>query len=187
MSDIDTLRWGDTQTLRFTEAGAGPASLVGPAETKQLVHAHWPRPLTWKLMLVIQPQVPANETANFAASFLVTLGVGAGMVQIPLGATLFTLAGGYQPVTLFFELPAQDVQVFATVDVSLAVSTQGMSFLFGAYIAPLTEPAGYTEIRDTMLRVLDRERPPTDSDSQGMPHWMPPGFDDGELRYRGGR
>jgi hypothetical protein len=110
------------------------------------------------------------------------------MVEVPLGTTVFTLAGGYQPVTLFFEVPAQDVQVFARVDVTNAVSTQGMSFLFGAYIAPLTEPAGYTEIRELIRQAMNNaERPSSDSDSQGLPHWMPPGFDDGELRYRGGR
>lgn len=188
MSEIDTLRWGDTETMNFTEGGAATFTPPTPKSTKQLVHAHWNRPLTWRLMLIFEATVPAAETATFAAVALVTVGVGGGQKETVLANAVFSLANGYATSVQFFDIPAQDMQVrFILADISGAASVQPHSFAFSAFAAPLTEPAGYTEIlkiAKRAVRIEPEQRPPESGDSTGLPHWMPSGFDDGELRYR---
>lgn len=176
MSDLDTMRWGDTQALTVPGGGVGM--------TKQLVQGHWQRPLVWKLLFVIIPQVAAGETGTFKAILNLTIGIGQGTGTIPIPITLAPTAGVYAPVIQSLDIPAQDVQVMFSVDAT-AASVEGAAdtFTFSAFIAPFTEPRVLADVRD-MIQGGHWAPPREDPDQRGMPHWMPPGFEDGMLRYR---
>jgi hypothetical protein len=183
VSDFDTLRWGDTQTLAFSTVGA--AFPTGPQATKQLVHAHWRRPLTWKLLVNIQPSLPAVEAGTFQLIMRLTVGCGGGMQTIPIVFASAPVAGVYAPILQFFDIPAQDMQI--AFDVNLAPATDDTlphAWLFGAFVAPFTEPAGSTDTAALLGQMLQQQPSRADPDNQELPRWMPPGFDDGELRYR---
>lgn len=188
MSDLDTIRWGDTQTLVFAPAAGGsPAGLFGPPQTKQLVHAHWSRPCTWKVLVYIAPTLPASEAGTFNAAAQITVGCGGGMVQFGRIYTFAPTAGVYTPQLDIFDVPAQDIQAQILLN-GTTPATQDVdqeSWLTAIMVAPITEPAGYTDVAD-MLRKLAVDMPHNlrNPDSEGLPRWMPEGFEDGELRYR---
>jgi hypothetical protein len=183
VSDFDTLRWGDTQTLSFATVGA--AFPTGPQPTKQLVHAHWRRPLTWKLLVNIQPSLPAVEAGTFHLIMRLTVGCGGGMQTIPFDFVSAPVAGVYAPVLQFFDIPAQDIQI--VFDVNLAPATDDTlphSWLFGAFVAPFTEPSGSADTAALLTHAIGQSASRADPDSRDMSRWIPPGFEDGELRYR---
>lgn len=184
MSDFDTLRWGDSATLDFFKPGQ-PATAQ---TTKQLVHAYWRRPLTWKLLVVARPQLPSTEGGTFHPVVNVTIGIGQSISDtIPLVLTVAPVAGVYSPVVQFFDIPAQDIQVNVSLDAGAGATqeTDPEYWQFSAFAAPFTEPYGYTVVGDHLLgpeggQHQTRRMP----DQWQEPRWMPPGFDDGEIRYR---
>lgn len=184
MSDIDTLRWGDTQTLTFNP---GAAALVGVPQTKQLVHAHWQRPCTWKVLVWIAPTLPPGEAGTFNAALEITIGCGGGMVTFDRFYTFAPAAGVYSPQLDIFDVPAQDIQARILINgiTGATDDTRQHSWLTACMVAPITEPAGYTDVAD-MLRKLAQNMPANlrDPDSEGLPRWMPEGFEDGQLKYR---
>lgn len=180
MSDFDTLRWGDTQDLAFS-ALTGPFP-TGPQSTKQLLHAHWQRPCLWKVLVAIQPNMGAVEAGTFTPTLRLTVGCGGGMMVIPLP---IASAPPYPNILQFFDIPAQDIQ--GVFDVNLAPAsdeTLPHSWLFGLFAAPFTEPAGYTDASALLKQALAQPVSRGDPDNHELPRWMPPGFNDGELRYR---
>jgi|SRR5215472_11797878 len=181
MSDVDTLRWGDTDSVTFFTVGSGTLVLV--KDTKQLLHAHWERPLTWQLLVVITADLPVTEHGTFIVTLHLTIGVGGGMKQVNIPITITPVAGAFAANITNIPIPAQDVQLFATIDATgNTQETLPETWNLSAFIAPLTEPAGYTDTRNYIAG-----RPPhldLDPDNASLPRWMPPGFDDGEVRYR---
>lgn len=183
MTDVDTLRWGDTDSLTFFTTGSGGNLSV--KQTKQLVAAKWQRPLTWKLLVNIIPNLQGTgETSTFTPLLQLYVGVGQGMIQVAIPITLAPTAGVYLPVVQFFDIPAEAYQAAFTLDVSGASQeTKAETFTFSAFTAPFTEPRGYTDLRDMFRKVHglpERNEP----DREGLPRWMPEGFDDGQLKYR---
>lgn len=185
MSDFDTLRWGDSDSLTFFTA-TSPSNIT-VQKTKQLVHAYWRRPLTWKVLVYVVPQLPAAESGTFTATLLAVIGIGQSvspLIAIPI--TVAPTAGVYAPVMQTFDLPAQDIQLQFALDASAATQEEAPEFWnFAAFAAPLTEPQGYTVVGD-MLAGPDGARDQTRRmpDQFAEPRWMPPGFQDGTLRYR---
>jgi hypothetical protein len=180
MSDVDTMRWGDTQTLNIGVAG-GETSVV---QSSQMLNAHWQRPCVWRLMLSVAPAIPTGETVDFDVVALVRVGVGQANQLVPLATLTFTNAAGYPAQTLFFDVPAQDIQVQFTVSVhggGVPTNQKGDAFVVSAFVAPHSEPAAIAQMRDAVGGNPHRIQEP---DHEGHPRWMPPGFDDGQLRYR---
>lgn len=179
MSDHDTLRWGDTQGLTIPGGGI--------ATTGQLLHAFWQRPLAWKLLVVIAPQPAAGETGSFVATLNLTIGIGQGLGTVRIALPPIAPVGGVYPALVQnFDIPAQDVQLSVEVDANGA-SSEGDSNLFtvSAFIAPFTEPRVMADLRDALCNPEGyQSRANAHPDGQGQERWMPPGFDDGMLRYR---
>jgi hypothetical protein len=186
MSELDTVRWGDQQTLLFTPNLAGPAALIGVTATKQLVNAHWRRPCTWKLLVSIQPFMPSIEASTFHPQMNLFVGCGGANVTIPVAFTVAPAAGVYSPILQFFDLPAQDIQVNFQVSMAGASDdTFPHSWLFAALAAPFTEPDGYTMTSEYIKQLIPSlDSRAVDPANRQLPHWMPPGYEDGELRYR---
>lgn len=175
MSDQSNLRWGDTQTLDYkVQAFRAGAPIT---TSKQLVMGQWKRPLTWAMRLAIVPAIPAGETATFTVVFLITIGVGQGVITIPFSYTLAPNAGVYSPVTDMQILPAEHVQITCQVfGAPTAANGTEQSFQVGAFIAPYTEPHGSERMYEWMQ--------PSPEENAAAPHWMPPGFTDTPPRYR---
>jgi hypothetical protein len=130
MSAHDTLRWGDSESLFIPSS----TPLITKS-TKQLVGAHWRWPLLWKLCVVVVPQVPPGETQPFTVSLVVSLGSGSSVTTFTLPA--FVVGPPYaQPPPAFFDLPAQDLQIIATMT---SGPDTGVTAQIGAYVAPVTE------------------------------------------------
>lgn len=189
MSEVDTLRWGDVQTLAFQPAPGGAGGFTGVTSSKQLVHAHWQRPCTWKVLVSIHPQLPATELGTFKVTVQFVIGCGGGFISFDRVYTFAPTAGVYTQQLDIFDVPAQDIQASVT-NIDLSGATQDAlaeSWLAGIFVAPITEPAGYTDLRDIVRAVTEHFRDRQgyrEPDHEGQPRWMPPGFDDGEVRYR---
>lgn len=184
MTDFDTLRWGETQTLNVVVTpGAEEISTPPPV---QMLHLHWQRPLLWKLMLSMTPQMLPGETVTWVVSEEVIVGVGQATDIIPLGPFVFAPAAGvYSPQVVFQEIPAQDIQLRFRLSIQgggLPTNTANQAFRVSAFGAPFTEPGATAQLRDELAR--DQGGKITDPDQRGQPRWMPPGFHDGELRYQ---
>jgi hypothetical protein len=180
MSDHDTLRWGGSEGIQVFGGQTGT--------TPQIVHAHWQRPLAWKLLLIVVPQLDPTESGTFAVALQASIGIGQGVitVTIPVG-NITASAPGMAPALIFnLDVPAQDVNLQATVDGS-AASGEGTNnrFTVSIFMAPLTEPRVMADIRDALCNPAGYEsRALSDPDHRGQERWMPPGFDDGMLRHR---
>ena len=178
MTDIDTLRWGDSQTLSV------PGGSI--QQSVQIVQGRWQRPLAWKLLVVIIPQVAAGETGTFKATMNLSIGIGQGTVTVPIPFSIAPTAGVYSPVIQNLDIPAQEVQISFTVDATGATAEgDANAFTVSAFIAPFTEPRVLMDLRDALVdRAALASRALAEPDRDGLPRWMPPGFDDGMLRYR---
>jgi hypothetical protein len=190
MSDIDTMRWGDTQTLNLAQ-GAGESSFT---PSKQMLNAKWERPVVWRLMLSVAYQVvPADAGLTFSVQIFLQVGVGQASQQVPL-ATVNIVATSPATVIapLFFDIPAEAMQVQFFVGDFGNQPNAGDSVTVTAMCAPHAEPGAVAQMRD--VSVPDPNKA-SQRDREGMPRWigtphpeheagMPQGFDDGELRYR---
>lgn len=173
MSDLDTLRWGDTQTLAFDPGVADPKGMA----TRQMVSAKWRRPLGWVCNVVIAPQFNA-ETGTFVFQARITQGIGGGLVTSVKTYTLAPVGGVYDPIFDSFELAAQDIQIDVALVRTAAAVGGPESVQIGVFVAPITEPHAMTAILDQ----TDGGLPP--------PHrrWMhdspSPGFEPAPLGYQ---
>jgi hypothetical protein len=173
MSDVDTMRWGDTQTLNFVAAGGeGQEGL-----SSQMLNAHWQRPCIWRLMISIAPfMTEADSALTFDVNVFLFVGVGQANQRIRIGSVSF--ATPFAPVTQFFDIPAENMQLqFQIANLSNLPHLESYVEVT-AMAAPRAEPGGISQIRDNIgagIREPDRD---------GLARWPGRGFEDGELRYR---
>src|SRR5580693_9367395 len=176
MSDIDTMRWGDTQAIEFSAGINDPESGTQSATSSQMLNAKWQRPITWRLMVSVAPQVAGVDTASvLTVTVGLFVGVGQANQVVPLDTFEFSATPplSFDGITRFYANPP--------------VASDGTVVTVTAMAAPVTDPRGIVDIRE-LLRELhamalpSRHSDPTDGD--GQPRWMPPGFDDGVMRYR---
>ena len=193
MSDIDTMRWGDTQTLVMTEqqtveTDSGP-SQVGLSS--QMLNLKWQRPLTWRLMVSAVPTVSPGDNGVVSITVFVTMFVGVGQAnqEVPLFTWDFSAGPppDYVGSTQFFDVPAEALQLRFTTVCNPPAADDGTYVTVTAMGAPITEPRVTADVRELLRKLHDMALPsrsgdPTDGD--GQPRWMPPGFDDGVMRYR---
>lgn len=167
-SSLDTLRWGDVESIAVPAAGETLAQF-----TKQLVQAHWRWPLTWQLQLSFHAELGTNvtETADFL--FDVEFTVGAGQAKMTYVETFtMTNASGYADVAVSRALPAQDLQLRVFARSSKAV-VQAAQLIIGAMVAPITEP-------HVMIEMLDN----LEGQRHDQVEWMREGFHPQPLHYR---
>jgi hypothetical protein len=174
VSEVDTMRWGDTQTLLLANVVATGEGSVVKLQSSQMLNAHWQRPCVWRLMLSINPAIAGNATT--LVTVLLRVGVGQANQLTPLATFLATTASG--PSVLFFDIPAENIQVQFTLGPVGGVITNGDQVTVSAFVAPHSEPAGIVQIRDVMGQGI------REPDRDGLPRFMPAGFEDGELIYR---
>ena len=148
MSDLDTLRWGDTQELLFTPNS--DATVAAPS--KQMVAAHWRRPLGWVVNVVINPQLNSDETADVILDVTLTQGSGGAIISGHKRYTM-TLAGGYAPVLDSFQIAAQDIQVAVSASIKNGASAAQEGLQVGVFVAPVTEPAAAARQTDALERM----------------------------------
>jgi len=179
--DPNRLRWGDI----FPVVIPGVVSENPAPVSQQIVNARaHDLPETWTIFLycAIDHMPPGGVSVSIV--YGITIGVGASTVTFPftfffgpaiVGNPTFspyeidsgTVKFGF--TTLF--LPARDIQINAQLSRSGQDTNQPC--LVGAWVAPrVSFPAQPGAV----------ERPP--HTGEGLPRWMPPGFEDGELRYR---
>jgi hypothetical protein len=187
MSDIDTMRWGDTQSLPLVNAQVDPETGGAIIASSQMLNAKWQRPITWRLMVSVNPLIAAVDDAS-TLTVVVTLFVGVGQAnqQVPLAVLSFG-PGTYVGETQFFDVPAETMQLQFTVLADPGVVSDGSVVVVTAMAAPVTDPRAIADVRELLreihsLALPSRHNDPTDGDNQ--PRWMPPGFDDGVMRYR---
>lgn len=167
-SSLDTLRWGDIETVSVPAAGETLFS-----QTKQLVQAHWRWPLAWavQVSLVLDFGAVITETTTFFLDVEFT--VGSGQAKMTYTETFSsTAAAGYPDIAVSRTIPAQDLQIRATVRTAGAV-TQVAQANIGCMVAPVTEPHAMTEV----LRVVEGQ-------AAGQVEWMREGFTPQPLHYR---
>ncbi|HZZ54783.1 MAG TPA: hypothetical protein VFE26_10925 [Trebonia sp.] len=187
MSDIDTMRWGDTQTLEPLNAVTTDVNSQ-VVTSSQMLNAKWQRPVTWRLMLSVAPSIAGEDTASTLTVF-VTLFVGVGQANapVPLATLTFTDADGFAGQTVFFDIPAETMQVQFTAVFDPSVASTGSVVQVTAMCAPITEPRVMADVRELLREIHHRDLPSrhnAPSDGDGQPRWMGPGFDDGVMRYR---
>jgi len=179
MTDLDTLRWGDSQYLAFVpSAGEGPVQT-----TKQLLSAKWQRPVVWRVLVNIQVGGLIGDNANYLV--IVKFAIGVGQTTITGVQRVYALTAPYTIASdIFdsFDIPAQDIQATCTLQqvTASAVTTQE-SVQLGIVVAPHAEPGAIAHMRDEIAGPNAAVAHP---DRQGLPHWMPAGFNDGLLRYQ---
>ncbi len=175
--DATTQRWGDQVTANATSTG-GLAPVTWVNFTKQLIASHWRWPIMWGLRISIVPQLDASETATFTIT--VSCNVGSGQTAIPVVFTylLAPVAGVYAPINDLQQIPAEDVQVIATVTGQPAAAAGVKdAIIVGATIAPFTDPHGLTRLYEWMEKSPD-EQPEGGRWMHGRP------FADQKLTYR---
>jgi hypothetical protein len=177
VSSHDTLRWGDTQTLLLLPAVASSEATPG-ALSKQMLNAVWERPVVWRLMVSVNPKMAAASVETFTVFLILEVGVGAALQQVPLANILF--GPPYPPQLLFFDIPAEAMMMQFRV-LSTAPTDPNDSVTVTAMCAPHAEPGSLTQIRDA---VGGQGKGVNQPDREGLERWMPPGFNDGEVRYR---
>lgn len=169
MTAHDTLRWGDVESFRMR---SGENLNV---TSKQLLQAHWRWPLTWTVQFIALPSIDlVNETSTFTLTFRVTVGVGQAQITYPLVYT-FAPPTFAQVVDQKF-IPAQDLQIIATLTGTVAALVKEESMVVATFAAPMTEPHAMTHLLDHHEGAADR--------LQKAEHWMPPGFNEERLAYR---
>jgi hypothetical protein len=173
VSEQDTMRWGDTQSVLLS---AGAAFENGFAASSQMLNAHWQRPCVWRMMLSIAPEMASGDTLTFSVQVLLRVGVGQANQQVPL----ITLPFGppYAPVVEFFDIPAENLQLQFLVGAVSNTPLANDRVIVSAFVAPRAEPGGIVQIRDHMKQDI------REPDHDGLPRWMPRGFEDGEVAYR---
>lgn len=178
MSDVDTMRWGDTQSLSLLAASGESAN----AFSKQMLQANWQRPVVWRVMLSISASIGADDAAlTFDVQPILFIGVGQANAPVPLPPVHF--ATPFASSVQFFDIPAESIIMqFAILNLSNAAHADS-SINVAAFVAPHAEPGAIVQMRDKMGAPRHWVDPP---DLQGQPHWMREGFDDGQLRYRNG-
>jgi len=186
MSDIDTMRWGDAQTLNFANAMPNPSGAENfLLPSKQMLNAHWQRPLLWKLMISVTPQVDDSVMEGFAFSLTAFLYVGVGQANslVPLDIFNFSGVPPYTPVTKFYDIPAENYQLLFQLMYPFGTSLTQSYVLVSAFTAPFTEPRMVTDVREYVGRGRDLPRR-ADAGSDEQPRYFPPGFEDGQMTYR---
>jgi hypothetical protein len=185
VSDFDTMRWGDTQTLLLKDAIANPEGTPF-LQTKQMLNAGWQRPLLWKVMLSIVPSIDAVDAGvpiTVDVFYSIFVGVGQANAQIPLGVQVFA-GPPYDATVQFFDIPAERIQMqFLTLVTPAVPANSTSSVSVSAFAAPFTEPRVLTDLRELMRHgrdIPDRDEP----DNAGQQRWMGPDFNDGVMRYR---
>lgn len=169
MTAHTTLRWGDSHLVPIINAGGDVRNYA----TKQLVAAHWRWPLSWNVLLIVQPFFEPGEAATFTVAWDVVIGVG----QTTQTFTLFqSVAPPYNSIIDQRFWPAQDLQITGRVSGN---SSRQEGILLGAFVAPQTEPHAMTEL----LEHARGARPQVQQHPQQV-EWMPPGFVPEELGYR---
>ncbi len=131
--DFRTLRWGGQETIviRNTETTA-----VRNAKS-QLAQLTWEVPLSWVVMLVMNPSFDPAETHTFTAVWTVTFGVGQATVTGGFTYTFAPNAGVYTPVTDQRFLAGQDIQIsFSLLGTVTPGITSQESFNVGCIAAP---------------------------------------------------
>jgi hypothetical protein len=173
-SSLDTLRWGDSETLLGLETLAGGESST--VLSKQLAQAHWRWPLSWSFWAMFVPMFDSTERATFTVITSVTLGVGQAQLTTEIRTDIAHDASNlYHPVNLAETFPAQDIQVRCRVIGQASLTTPGGqdSLAIGIFLAPQTEPHAMTEI----LARLEGE-------GKDQVEWMREGFHPQALHYR---
>jgi len=182
MTDFDTFRWGDAQTI-FAVKATGETTFVN---SSQMLNARWQRPCVWRLMIAYNPQVQ-QSALTFTVSTLLKVGIGQAIEDILLANV--AVATPFAPTTLFFDIPAETIIVqFSLFNVGGAVPVNdGIRVV--AMAAPHAEPGAVVQMRDALGAQAGGILPPDQRElsERGISPWMPPGFEDGELRYRHGR
>lgn len=194
MSDVDTIRWGDTQSVNIAAAAVSVEGAPSVALSKQMLNAKWERPVVWRLMLTLFAQVGVDDQSNITWDVQVFVQVGVGGVNqlVPLAFVHF--ASPYAPSIQFFDIPAEAMQVQFQVQnvVGVILDPHADIVTVTAMCAPHAEPGAIAQMRD--VAVPDPGHT-SQRDREGLPRWigtphpehepgMPQGFDDGELRYR---
>jgi hypothetical protein len=186
VSDFDTMRWGDTQTLDLSTAVVNADLDASLIVSSQMMNAKWQRPITWRLMISVAPQVGAlDEGVVISVQVNLFVGVGQANQIVPLASLTFNPP--YAGVTQFYDVPAETMQCQFEVITTPPAVTLGTAVTVTAMAAPVTDPRGIVDVRELLREHLAKGLPsrssdPTDGD--GQPRWMPPGFDDGVMRYR---
>jgi len=163
----DTLRWGETLTLPIPPG----LSVEGPpiSFNRQLIAAHWRWPLSWNCLVLITPQFNADETADLTLYLNATVGVGQ---AIATTVYEFDISSPYAPQQIPLVIPAQDLQITASVSLGF-LSKEPESLQLACFVAPVTEP-------HAMTHLLDKLR----GEREEAVHWMPPGFNEAAMGYR---
>jgi hypothetical protein len=173
MSEVDTMRWGDTQSVLLASAAGAENGII---TSSQMLNAHWQRPCVWRMMLSIAPEMAAGDVLTFTVNILLRIGVGQANQLVPLAT--FAGAPPYAPVVQFFDIPAENLQLQFLVGAISNTPAPNDRVVVSAFVAPRAEPGGIVQIRDRMPQEI------REPDRDGLPRWMPRGFDDGELKYR---
>lgn len=192
MSDHDTLRWGDTQSLNLAAAALIVEGMPIVLTSKQMLNAKWERPVVWRLMLTVAVQVGADDT-GLTFDVLINVQVGVGGVNQLVPLVVIPFATPFNPSIQFFDIPAEAMQVQFQVGnlVGTVLDPTGDIVTVTAMCAPHAEPGAIAQMRSAMHAPTHVTSP----DSEGLPRWMgtphpdyepdmPQGFDDGQLRYR---
>jgi hypothetical protein len=171
MSDLDTLRWGDTQAIPIPATGLGSVPLY---RTKQLVAAKWRRPLAWVAHVSIDgSSLLSTETATITILARFTIGVGGAAIQM---VKTYVFAPPYTAVFDSFQLAAQDVQADVVMQSFTPTAATPEALQVGIVVAPLQEPFAMSAILDHL------------TDAPLGPRWMEGNpalpFDDGQLHYQ---
>jgi hypothetical protein len=173
-SSLDTLRWGDAETLLGLETLAGVETTF--ISSKQLAQAHWRWPLSWSFWAMFVPMFDSTERSTFTVITSVTLGVGQAQLTTEIRTDLpHDAANLYHPVNLAETFPGQDIQVRCRVTGQATLTNPNgvNSLAIGVFLAPQTEPHAMTEI----LARLEGE-------PKEQVEWMREGFTPQELHYR---
>ena len=167
MTAQDTLRWGGRQNFRLIAGTKDGFSAV----SKQLILARWRWPLTWKTCLIVVTQLGASETGTFDVDFQWNVGVGDNVTSFSLGKLAAIAASGTS--VQFFDMPAQEFNIIATITAHNLATTTEDNFVVGALAAPWTEPHAMTHMLDHFAA----------GEGERQDGWMPPGFEPEELGY----
>jgi len=171
MSDLDTIRWGDTQAIPIPATGLGSVPLF---RTKQLVAARWRRPLAWVAHVSIDgSSLLSSETATIPILARFTIGVGGAAIQM---VKTYNFAPPYAAIFDSFQIAAQDIQADIVQLSFTPIATTQEALQVGIVVAPVQEPFAMSAILDRMV-----DAPPGPRWMEGNPA-LP--FDDGQLHYQ---
>ena len=144
MSQHDTMRWGDTQTLNLLAAAAYNGETGVFLASKQMLNAKWERPVVWRLMLSVSYNVVAADVGvTFAVPIFLQIGVGQASQLVPLASVLVVATVPPTVIPpLFFDIPAEAMQCqFFVGPVSTATPNAGDSAR-----RPPTGPRGHAAL-----------------------------------------